>query len=66
MTARVGRVRPAVNQTETHMKQSALVLLVVLMALASQVAIASADHWCSGAHDEKLGTNFGTCPGPKH
>ena len=48
------------------MKRSALVLLVALMALACQVSVASADHWCGGAYDEKVGTSFGGCPGPKH
>jgi len=48
------------------MKQVALVLALTLMALVFQVSTVTADHWCGGAYDEKLGTSFGQCPGPKH
>jgi hypothetical protein len=48
------------------MKRFALVLVLTLMALVFQTSTVTADHWCGGAHDEKLGTSFGQCPGPKH
>ena len=55
-----------VESTEKNMKQLALVLALTLAALAFQVSTVLADHWCGGAYDEKLGTTFGQCPGPKH
>lgn len=48
------------------MQRFALALVVTLMALALQVSTVTADHWCGGAYDAKLGTSFGSCPGPKH
>ena len=48
------------------MKRLILILAVALFAAAMQVAAVSATHWCAMAYDEKLGTNFGTCPGPPH
>ena len=40
--------------------------LCLVALLAMQAAPAAAKHWCDGAYDEKLGTNFGACPGPGH
>jgi hypothetical protein len=49
-----------------NMKRFTLVLVLTLMALVFQTSTVIADHFCGGAYDEKLGTSFGQCPGPKH
>ena len=48
------------------MRQFILVLVLTLMASMFQISMVTAEHWCSGVYDEKAGTNFGQCPGPKH
>ena len=48
------------------MRRLLLILGFTLFALGVQVASVSATHWCGGAYDSKLGTNFGSCPGPAH
>jgi hypothetical protein len=54
------------KQRETNMKHLVLVLALTLVALAFQVSTVTAEHWCGGVYDEKVGTSFGQCPGPKH
>jgi superoxide dismutase, Cu-Zn family len=48
------------------MKRVLLIVAFVMVAIAVQVASVSATHWCGGAYDPKLGTSFGSCPGPAH